>query len=89
MYFRKPIVVNDYNVSAIDIKPKGIKAIELDGFVTDQSVSGVKNIPKNPSVDAEMAEHNYYLANRYYFFAFLEEQLRGLLQSFTGEDVWS
>ena len=87
VYFRKPIVVNDYTIYAIDIKPKGFRAIELDGFVTDEAVAEVEKVLKTPSIAAEMAEHNYQLAKRFYSFAFLEHQLQGLLQSFTGEDA--
>ena len=42
---------------------------------------------KSPALAAEMAEHNYQPAERFYSFAFLENQMQGLLQSFTGEEV--
>jgi len=87
VYFRKPIVVNDYTIYAIDIKPKGFRAIELDGFVTDEAVARVEKVLETPSIAAEMAEHNYQLARRFYSFAFLEHELRGLLQSFTGAEI--
>ena len=89
VYFRRPIVVNDYTIYSIDIKPKGFRAIELDGFITDEAVQQVQQILKEPELAAEMTEHNYQLAKRFYSFAFLEHQLQGLLQSFTGEDVRS
>ena len=89
VYFRRPIVVNDYTIYAIDIKPKGFKAIELDGFITAEAVTRVEQILRKPVMAAEMAEHNYQLAKRFYSFVFLEHQLQGLLQSFTGEDVRS
>ncbi len=89
VYFRRPIVVNDYTTYAIDIKPKGFRAIELDGFVTDETVAEVEQILRKPALAAEMTEHNYQLAKRFYSYTFLEHQLQGLLQSFTGEDVGS
>ncbi len=89
VYFRRPIVVNDYTIYAIDIKPKGFRAVELDGFITDEAVAEVVRVLKTPKIAAEMTEHNYQLAKRFYSFAFLEHQLEGLLQSFTGEDVRS
>lgn len=89
VYFRRPIVVNDYTIYSIDIKPKGFRAVELDGFITDEAVAQVVKVLKNPVIAAEMTEHNYQLAKRFYSFAFLEHQLEGLLQSFTGEDVRS
>jgi glycosyltransferase involved in cell wall biosynthesis len=89
VYFRRPIVVNDYTIYAMDIKPKGFRAIELDGFITDEAVAEVEQILSKPNLAAEMTEHNYQLAKRFYSFAFLEHQLQGLLQSFTGEAVRS
>jgi glycosyltransferase involved in cell wall biosynthesis len=87
VYFRKPIVVNDYTIYAIDIKPKGFRAIELAGFITDEAVAKVEKILESPAMAADMAEHNFQLAKRFYSFAFLEHQLQGVLQSFTGEDI--
>ncbi len=89
VYFRRPIVVNDYTIYAIDIKPKGFQAIELNGFITEEAVAKVEQVLRDPALAAEMAEHNYQLAKRFYSYAFLEHQLQGLLQSFTGEDVRS
>ncbi len=89
VYFRRPIVVNDYTIYAIDIKPKGFRAIELDGFITEEAVAKVEQVLRDPALAAEMAEHNYQLAKRFYSYAFLEHQLQGLLQSFTGEDIRS
>ena len=89
VYFRRPVVVNDYTIYSIDIKPKGFRAIELDGFITDEAVAAVEQILKKPGLAMEMTDHNYQLAKRFYSFAFLEHQLQGLLQSLTGEDVRS
>jgi glycosyltransferase involved in cell wall biosynthesis len=87
VYFRRPILVNDYTIYSIDIKPKGFRAIEFDGFITDDTIEQVRNVLHNPALIEEMADHNYDLAKRFYSFSFLEHQLRALLQSFTGEDV--
>ncbi len=89
VYFGRPILVNDYTIYSIDIKPKGFRAIELDGFITDENVAEVEKVLRTPSIAREMAEHNYPLAQRFYSFTFLEHQLQALLQSFTGEDVRS
>jgi hypothetical protein len=85
VYFRKPIVVNDYTIYAIDIKPKGFRAIELTDSSPRGSCRGRKG-PETPSMAVEMAEHNFQLAKDL-LIRFLEHQLQGLLQSFTGEDV--
>ncbi|MBI3739502.1 MAG: glycosyltransferase family 4 protein [Chloroflexi bacterium] len=87
VYFRRPILVNDYTIYTIDIKPKGFQAIEFGGFITDATIEQVRDVLYNPAKAKEMADHNYELAQRFYSFTFLEHQLQALLQSFTGEDV--
>ncbi|MFB6356758.1 MAG: glycosyltransferase [bacterium] len=34
IYFKKPILVNNYSVYAQDIRPKGFEVIEFDGYIT-------------------------------------------------------
>lgn len=86
IYHRKPVLVNEYSIYAVDIKPKGFWAIEMSGFVSDATVAAAEHVLQSPSLAAEMAEHNYQLGRRFYSFAVLEHQLLGLLQSITGED---
>lgn len=86
IYFRKPLVVNNYSIFAIDIKPKGFKVVEFDGYITEQTVNEVRNILENPEVGQEMAEVNYHLAKKYYSFTMLERRLRTLLMGYFGEE---
>jgi glycosyltransferase involved in cell wall biosynthesis len=86
-YFRKPILVNDYTIYGIDIKPKGFRAIELNGFITEEAVAEVEKVLQTPALAEEMAEHNFQLGKRFYSLSFLEHQLRDLLEHFSGEDV--
>lgn len=85
IYYRKPIVVNNYSIFAIDIKPKGFRVIEFDGYVTDETVRQVEESLLNPLLAAEMAEQNYELARRYYSYAMLERRLQTLLYECFGE----
>lgn len=87
VFFRRPILVNNYTIYSLDIRPKGFQAIEMDGFISDDTVAKVKKVLTNPAIANEMAEHNYQLAKRYFSYAALEHQLRALLQSFTGQEV--
>jgi hypothetical protein len=59
----------------------------MSGFVSDTTVAAAEHVLQSPSLAAEMAEHNYQLGRRFYSFAVLEQQLLGLLQSITGEDL--
>ena len=86
IYFCKPIVVNNYSIFAIDIKPKGFKVIEFDGFITDQTVKQVQAVLDNPALAEEDAENNYQLAKKYYSFTMLERRLQTLLMEHYGEN---
>ena len=84
IYFRKPILVNRYQIFEADIEPKGFKVISFDGFITSETVQQVKQILKNPDQLAQMAETNYMLGWRYLSFEMLEEKLEALLANFYG-----
>lgn len=87
IYFKRPILVNNYTIYAIDIKPKGFKAIEFDGYITDQTVAQVREILRSPKTAREMCAHNYRLGQQYYSFTVLERHLHNLLQTCFGVDV--
>jgi len=86
VYFRKPLVVNNYSIFAIDIKPKGFRVVEFDGYITEQTVHQVRDILENPGLGQEMAEVNYRLAKRHYSYTMLERHLRTLLMGYFGEE---
>jgi glycosyltransferase involved in cell wall biosynthesis len=88
IYFCKPIVVNNYSIFAIDIKPKGFKVIEFDGFITDQTVNQVRLVLENPALAQEDAENNYFLAKKHYSYSMLERRLQTLLKEHFGENSY-
>lgn len=79
IYFRKPVVVNNYSIFATDIKPKGFKVIELEDYVTDEAIHLTREVLKNPDLAREMADHNYELGRRYYSYSTLRQKLRTLM----------
>ena len=86
LYFRRPIVVNKYSIFHTDIKPKGFRVIEFDGFITDQTIEHTRQVLEDTSLAQEMAEHNYKLARCHYSYSMLERRLQTLLADFFGED---
>lgn len=86
LYFRRPIVVNNYSIFNIDIKPKGFRVIEFDGFITQQTVDFTRRILANPAQAQEMADYNFLLGHRYYSFSVLERRLHTLLKERFGEE---
>jgi glycosyltransferase involved in cell wall biosynthesis len=81
IYFCKPIVVNTYSIYSIDIKPKGFKAIELDGYVTQKAVEETKKVLKDTLTCENMTRHNYNVARRFYSYSVLEKNLLGILNT--------
>jgi glycosyltransferase involved in cell wall biosynthesis len=84
IYFKKPIVVNNYSIYAIDIRPKGFKVIEIDDYVTKSSVDFATKVLKDRELSDSMVNHNYELARQYYSYAVLEKDLSALLMQFFG-----
>lgn len=86
IYYRRPIVVNNYTIFDVDIKPKGFRVIEFDGYITDSTVQQTRRVLSDPELAREMADENYRLAKRYYSYAVLERRLQTLIAECFGED---
>lgn len=86
IYYRRPLLVNNYSIFAIDIKPKGFRVVEFDGFISDDTVDEVRRLMGDRALCQEMTEHNYELARRHYSFAMLERRLQTLLSECFGEE---
>ena len=87
IYYRRPLVVNNYSIYEADIKPKGFKVIEFDGYITDATLEHARRLLKHPEEAAQDAELNYELARRYYSYKVLERRLQHLLADCFGEMV--
>jgi glycosyltransferase involved in cell wall biosynthesis len=79
VYFRKPIVVNNYSIYATDIKPKGFKVIEFDGYVTSDAVQLAKKVLRDPDYCRQMVDHNYEVSLRTFSYKVLRRKLRVLI----------
>lgn len=77
-YFRKPVVINRYSVYVQDIQPKGFQLVEMDGYVTRETVETVLRLLDTPSLVNEMVETNYTLAQEYYGYQALSQTLQPL-----------
>jgi mannosylglucosylglycerate synthase len=84
VYFRKPIVVNNYSVYATDIKPKGFQAIEFDEYITEDTVAQTLHVLDNPEVAQQMCDHNYDLAAHHFSYEMLSAKLRVALANAFG-----
>lgn len=85
IYYKRPLVVNNYSIYETDIKPKGFKVVEFDGFISEQTLNQVRDLLEHPEQTQEQVEFNYSLARRYYSYTMLENRLRLLLSECYGE----
>ncbi|UCD88745.1 MAG: glycosyltransferase family 4 protein [Desulfobacterales bacterium] len=82
IYFRKPIVVNNYSIYSYDIQPQGFDVVEIDGYVTEESVRKTRKVLKDPKLCKEMVEKNYQIASDCYSYAVLRRRLKSLMSDF-------
>jgi glycosyltransferase involved in cell wall biosynthesis len=79
LYYRRPIVLNRYSIFKTDILPKGFEVVSFEDYVDTATVEDVRELLQDTERVAEMVEHNYDLAKRYYAFDTLRRRLRPLL----------
>lgn len=75
VYFRKPIVVNNYSIYSTDIRTKKFKVIEFDDYVTEETVTRTREVLDNPDLAAHMVERNYELALQHFSYRLLRDKL--------------
>jgi len=83
-WFRKPILLNNYSIYSIDIRPKGFKVVEMDNFISGSTIDETRKVLQNKDIVQEMTETNYRLGNKYYSYEILETHLHDLLTVFWG-----
>lgn len=84
VYYRKPVVVNNYSIYATDIQPKGFQVIELDDYITEATVERAREVLDDPELAARMAAANYELARQHYSYSFLRRKLEVRLSELFG-----
>jgi glycosyltransferase involved in cell wall biosynthesis len=84
LYFKRPIVVNDYTIYLTDIRPKGFKVIEFDDYITEETIEMTSTVLADEHLARAMCQHNYALATRYFSYTVLRNKLRVLLDNAFG-----
>ncbi len=84
VYFRRPLVVNTYSIYELDIKPKGFRAIEFNGFITERCVAEARRALSDRGWVEEMVETNYQIAGHHYSYAILEHHFQALITELFG-----
>lgn len=85
VYYRRPILVNNYSIYATDIRPKGFRVVEFEGHITEDTIAQVRRVCGDPALGAEIGEHNFRLGRRHYSFGMLRRRIAALLEVCLGE----
>ena len=85
IYFKRPLVVNNYSIYEADIRPKGFQVIEFDGFINERTLESAREALLHPERFRDQCENNYEIARRHYSFSVLERKLTHLLADCFGE----
>lgn len=87
VYYNRLVLVNNYSIYEVDIKPKGFHTLWFDGFISTSTITAVRLALKNPDLTREWTETNYQLAKRYFSFTVLEHRLQSILEDCLGHQV--
>jgi len=79
VYFRRPALVNRYDVYVADIAPLGFRFAEIDGRVTSDAVAAVRRWLQHPEVAAPLVDHNFRLGAEHFSYGTLSRLLQPLL----------
>ena len=77
-------MVNNYSIYSYDIRPKGFDTIEMDEFITDDTIRRARSVLEDEDLRNDMIETNYQLGLKYYSYGVLERLLRYILESHWG-----
>lgn len=79
VYYRKPILVNCYSIYTFDIKPKGFSAVEIDGYVTDETADQTRALLQDARLRKRIVSANYALGEKFYSYEVLQTKLMNLM----------
>src|ERR671914_646263 len=79
LFYGVPVLVNRYPVYVSDIAPLGLKLVEIDGEITDETVEEVKSLLTNPARIRANARHNFEIARKHLSYRVLRRRLRKLI----------
>lgn len=87
VYYRRPMVVQNYSVYSVDIRPKGFDMIEFDEYVTDQTIEKTQRVLTDKELCVSMCTKNFELAYKYFSYSSLELKLKGLIANAFGSAI--
>ena len=82
LWFKKPILVNRYSIFQQDIEPIGFEVVQMDSYVTPETVDQVRSLLDAPFAVEFITERNFKLGKRFFSFELLEQRLKHVLMNF-------
>lgn len=79
IYFRKPVIINRYDIFARDIEPKGFRFPMMEGYVRRSLVNQVRELLENESLREEQAAHNYDTARKFFSYEVVRRKLNAVI----------
>jgi len=79
VYHRAPVLVNRYPVYDLDIRPKGFRNVEMNGYLTDAVVEQTRALLEDPTTVAAWTDTNYALGLRHFSHRAVRDGLRAEL----------
>ncbi|MFO7532126.1 MAG: glycosyltransferase family 4 protein [Candidatus Limnocylindrales bacterium] len=81
VYHRRPVFVNRYPIYDLDIRPRGFRNIEMNGFVTEAAVEETRALLDDPARIAELTEANYQIGLRHFSHRAVRDGLRAEVEA--------
>jgi len=81
VFFRKPLLVNRYQVFKDDIEPTGLKAIKINGTITGETISQVQDLLGNPKEIEQITSENLRIAKEHFSYQVASTRLEQVLKS--------
>jgi len=81
LYFKKPLLVNRYQMFKDDIELLGLDVVKMDGRLTPEVVADTKNIIEDKYRQEKMVTENYRIATQHFSFALLRKQFASLISN--------
>jgi len=79
IYFKKPVVINRYDIFARDIEPKGFHFPMMEGYVRRSLVAKVREILDNQDLRESQCDHNYKTAQKFFSYEVLRRKLNAII----------
>jgi len=84
VYYKKPLVMSNYEIFKLDIEPKGFDVVCFQYFIPDDIVKKTRDLLGEPGRIEECVERNYHIGERYYSLRTVKQRLQAVLDESLG-----